>query len=226
MHNAFCFSDLLFGNCQKGNSLKDYYRYQLSPQSLESLEARTWSLVDKGYSWGDPYTQCVLQNALYAFRHRQSPREICDQADNSEENVNKEISSVLEKLFEQYYNGYQPSSSISSRNLGFPSKRDEIVYVHKYFDKSPKPYTKKNYVSQFQNSNYLKDDDGLLYDGTPDSRISLEDIQNLENYFKDLDNFQKENSYYSPETDYNTNNHHYGNSLSEIDADILNKGML
>ena len=82
-------------------------------------------------------------------------------------------------------------------------------------------------MSQFQNSNYLKDDDGLqLYDDTPDSRISLEDIQKLENYFKDLDNFQKEYSYYSPETDYNTNNHHYGNSLSEIDADILNKGML
>ncbi|XP_071156747.1 receptor-type tyrosine-protein phosphatase N2-like isoform X2 [Mytilus edulis] len=215
-----CIDDLLFGNCQKGNSLKDYYRYQLSPQYLEALEARTWGLVDKGYSWKDPYTQCTLQSALYAFRHHQSPRySICDESEteSKSENVESEISAVLEKLFEQYYDEYKRPSSIPHSNLGFPSKRDdEIVYVHKYFDKSPKPYTKKNY---WTNSNYLGDNNDVYYEDTPDSRISLQDVKNLQQYFQDLDDLQqeKDDKFYTPETEstYNTHNLIYGDELGQ-----------
>lgn len=218
-----CVDDLLFGNCQKENSLKDYYRYQLNSKSLEALEAKTWSLIKQGYSWGDLYTQCVLQNALYAFRHHQSPRyTVCHEAGITED-VNKEISSVLEQLFEQYYNAYQPRDSISNRNLGFPSKRDEIVYVHKYFDKSPKPYTKKNYLSELKNSNYLGADDSLLYDGTPDSRISLEDIQKLQNYFRDLDNFRNEEPDIAPEGNFNSKSLNYEKQPLEDKSDVTDE---
>ena len=190
----------MFGNCQKENSLKDYYQYELKSKSLEALEAKTWDLLNEGYSWKDPYTQCVLQNALFAYRYHQSPRyDICDVTDETSKDVKNEISNVLERLFQEYYHELQKPSSIPGSKSDYPSKRDEIVYVHKYFDKSPKPFTKKNYLSPYQKSDYLGND--LYYDETPDSRISLEDIQKLQQYFQDLDDYESigESEYSRPD---------------------------
>lgn len=189
----------MFGNCQKGSGLKDTYQYELNSKSLQALEAKTWDLVNEGYSWKDPYTQCVLQNALFGYRYQQSPRyEICQVTDETSKDVKNEIASVLERLFQKYYSELQDPSSIQDSMLDYPSKRDEIVYVHKYFDKSPKPYTKKNFLSPYQKSDYLGND--FYYDKTPDSRISLEDIQKLQRYFQDLDDYERvsESAYSQP----------------------------
>ncbi|KAG7196665.1 hypothetical protein KM043_016002 [Ampulex compressa] len=70
-----CYDDLAFGRCVPlYGDLRDevFYEYDLNAEDLELLKLRLEKLESGGYKWTHPYTQCVMQAALYNFRHRQN----------------------------------------------------------------------------------------------------------------------------------------------------------
>lgn len=193
-----CVDDLLFGNCQRVDRVQEEpYQYQLSQKSLGSLQDQIRSLIRGGYSWNDPLTQCLIQNALYAYRkHRTFYPSKCETVEASwtdqhrDYDVNNEISTALEKLFQEYYNAYEPQGSnvLLGKNA---DKRDEIIKVHKYFDKSPQPYLKRDFSSDDREhySNYLsgaKEWQPYEADNRDSYDLSPNDLQQLHDYLQEL----------------------------------------
>ncbi|OWF52222.1 receptor-type tyrosine-protein phosphatase N2-like [Mizuhopecten yessoensis] len=194
-----CVDDLLFGNCQRVDRIqRKPFQYQLSQKSIGSLRDQIYSLIKGGYSWHDQLAQCIIQNALYAFRkHKTFHPSKCqkDEASWTEQqdyDVKSEISAALEKLFQDYYNAYEPQgdSLLLSKNA---DKRDEIIKVHKYFDKDPQPYLKREFSNEDRENylNYLSGTGELepsIYEA--DKRdsygLSPEDIQQLQYYLQQL----------------------------------------
>ena len=71
--------DRLFGNCQKVDSVKNFYSYALTISQLQQLEEEVRHLVKEEYEWQDLYTQCVLTSMLLSFRcHRPYDRSLCN----------------------------------------------------------------------------------------------------------------------------------------------------
>lgn len=145
---CFYLSDLLFGSCQTvfTRALKGENKFELETNQIERLEEEIRRLIEAGFTWKDAFTQCTLQNALLAFsRGRTFNRRLCeaalvDAADVS--TVNGEIANVLLNLLESGkvdelpQNDDQIDDEYDDEGLVNSNKRDEIVQVHKYFDKS------------------------------------------------------------------------------------------
>ena len=152
------FSDLLFGVCDNGAGLRPgEVIFRLDQVSLNNLENKIISLVKNGFTWQDPYTQCTLQNLILAyiielpFHKSTCSGLVFDYSDP----VQKEISSALASLLEEALqtesgNEYQPALTL----LPTSSKRDEIIRVHKYFDKST-GINKRKFFPSTSSENYL-----------------------------------------------------------------------
>ncbi|XP_033762865.1 uncharacterized protein LOC117344280 isoform X2 [Pecten maximus] len=186
-----CVDDLLFGNCQRVDRVQEEpYQYQLSQKSLGSLQDQIRNLIKGGYSWQDELTQCLIQNALYAYRkHYTFQPSKCQTieapwTEKQDFDVNNEISTALEKLFEEYYNAYEPqeNSVLLGNNA---NKRDEIIKVHKYFDKSPQPYLKREFSSD-GGENYLN-----YLSGTGESEPSNYEAEKRDSYGLSPDDLQQ-----------------------------------
>lgn len=192
------FSDLLFGNCQLSNNEHDYYQYRLSPKALEVLEYEIRRLIQKGVSWHNAYTQCILQNILVAYRQEQSFDEsrCSDSLSYITSDINNEISSVLKNILDNYEN-YNPEQvyyenvepNYFLNDFSKSTKRDEIVQVHKYFDKSKGLHKRKLSAPNLSQKLY----NYLLFGQQENSRqpdsnadISLADIQSLQYYLQQL----------------------------------------
>ncbi|XP_060079292.1 receptor-type tyrosine-protein phosphatase N2-like [Ylistrum balloti] len=239
-----CVDDLLFGNCQRVDRVQEEpFQYQLSQKSLESLKEQILGLIKGGYSWQDQLTQCIIQNALYAFRkHRTFHPSKCEKVETSwteqrDYDVNREISTALEKLFQDYYNAYEPQvdSMLLSNNA---DKRDEIIKVHKYFDKSPQPYLKREF-SNDDGENYLNYLSGTrelepsIYEaGKRDSYgLTPDDLQQVQYYLQQLrmdDQEFPDNQMYSDEdfdqvnpTDNNDQMTGYYQDAIPVDNDVF-----
>lgn len=53
-------------------SLKSFYsgiRFSLDPASLSALEVELERMLDLGYGWRHPYTQCTIQSLLQAIQY-------------------------------------------------------------------------------------------------------------------------------------------------------------
>lgn len=62
-------ADGLFGNCQKlAEPVPDFYQHRLTSGQRHQLEAILSRLIESGYGWSDPYTQCVIATVLAAYR--------------------------------------------------------------------------------------------------------------------------------------------------------------
>ncbi|KAL5006315.1 hypothetical protein ScPMuIL_015121 [Solemya velum] len=197
-----CIDDLLFGNCQLSNSPHDYYQYRLSPKALEVLEYEIRRLIQKGVSWHNAYTQCILQNILLAYRQEQlfDESKCSDSLSYTTSDLNNEISSVLHNVLDSYEN-YEPEKVYFENaepnyfldDFSKSTKRDEIVQVHKYFDKSKGLHKRKlaspnlsqklyNYLLFGQQENSRQRD----IQQESDTDVSLEDIQTLQYYLQQL----------------------------------------
>lgn len=66
------FLDFLFGRCLQATvEPDDLYRYEyLTSQQLEIIENELRELLIWNYHWSHPYTQCLLQAILYAFKNK------------------------------------------------------------------------------------------------------------------------------------------------------------
>ncbi|BFY98162.1 hypothetical protein BsWGS_01202 [Bradybaena similaris] len=142
-----CTNDLLFGSCQNIFSRQRHRenRYQLSTLEIERLEDEIRRLIESGFTWKDAYTQCTLQNTLVEFSQgRIFDRKLCEEALVSTDwtqDVNSEIARVLLQALEAGEVDLRDIDASQSEaeeetNLLNSNKRDEIVQVHKYFDKS------------------------------------------------------------------------------------------
>lgn len=64
-------SDNAFGLCQVPFSPEfDSHRHLLGSETTKLLERELTRLFAGGYRWRHQYTQCVVQNILYANRHK------------------------------------------------------------------------------------------------------------------------------------------------------------
>ncbi|CAL1542082.1 unnamed protein product, partial [Lymnaea stagnalis] len=140
--------DLLFGSCQNvfTRALNGENRFKLETRQIERLEEEIRRLIRAGFTWKDAYTQCTLQNTLLEFRHgRTFNRHLCEDAlgvasPDWSDDVNSEIATVLLQLLESGKVSLDDltSQGQADRDLDLfnSNKRDEIVQIHKYFDKS------------------------------------------------------------------------------------------
>ncbi|KAH0560938.1 receptor-type tyrosine-protein phosphatase N2 isoform X2 [Cotesia glomerata] len=66
-----CFDDTAFGRCisSTDDSDESTYQYDLDPRKLELLRKQLEKLVAEKYEWSHPYTQCVMQEALYSIHN-------------------------------------------------------------------------------------------------------------------------------------------------------------
>ncbi|XP_044732962.1 uncharacterized protein LOC123295616 isoform X2 [Chrysoperla carnea] len=67
----WCYDDFLFGRCLQATvEPDDLYRFEyLTSQQLEIIENELRELLIWNYHWSHPYTQCLLQAILYAFKN-------------------------------------------------------------------------------------------------------------------------------------------------------------
>ena len=95
------------------------------------------------------------------------------------------MSNVLEKLFQQYSHYYRPGRPETAQE-----KRDEIVHVHKYFDKEPEGHHKRRFGGEADDSqnriSYLKNLSPLYPDLTG-SDLTMDDVKVLQYYLNQLD---------------------------------------
>lgn len=195
--------DLLFGSCQSifSRALNQDNRYELETRQIERLEEEIQHLIQAGFTWKDAYTQCTLQNMLVEFsRGRIFNRKLCEDALVSTDwtqDVTNEIARVLQRL-ESGDHDAVTSESEAERDFDLlnSNKRDEIVQVHKYFDRS---------TGQLKRDPYFEDN---VYDDQDESPTpySLFYPQNsLPAVYKDKDAYQFYNnddrSSYMPDLD-------------------------
>ncbi|CAG5087370.1 Similar to ida-1: Receptor-type tyrosine-protein phosphatase-like ida-1 (Caenorhabditis elegans) [Cotesia congregata] len=69
--DEICFDDAAFGRCisSTDDSDESTYQYDLDPRQLELLRKQLEKLVAEKYEWSHPYTQCVMQEALYSIHN-------------------------------------------------------------------------------------------------------------------------------------------------------------
>ncbi|ESP00374.1 hypothetical protein LOTGIDRAFT_238576 [Lottia gigantea] len=161
-------NDNLFGSCRSVDGISLGIKYELMTSEYKRLGEELVQLKTDRYSWHDAFTQCILQNTLIAFAKRESIniKDYCDYAlarlDETKsrwsEGERKEIATVLERLLEASEMQQEPVFSEDDETWDDlrSNKRDEIVEVHKYFDKSKG--LKRNVYPTFDDSNYLNDD--------------------------------------------------------------------
>ena len=203
------FSDLLFGTCS-GSGVPANFDYSLQKHDLRKLETEILKLVKDGFSWGDGYTQCIIQNVIISLTIKEPfSKKICySLLFDWKKPVENEITSVLDNLYDRTVpldrlsSGaeYEPVSLLSPSQ-----KRDEIVRVHKYFDKNEKIH-KRNFFgdSPLGLTNYLsydpRDDLSQIYPrpyeqsyeipeypgrgGWENSGIPYEDLQLVKDYLE------------------------------------------
>ncbi|CAG5117232.1 unnamed protein product, partial [Candidula unifasciata] len=165
---------LLFGSCQSIFSRQHHRetRYQLGTREIERLEDEIRRLIEGGFTWKDAYTQCTLQNTLLEFSQgRIFNRKLCEEALMSTDwadDTNSEIARVLLQALES--SQVNPREIEASRseaeedtNLLNSNKRDEIVQVHKYFDKS---------TGQLKRDPFF-DDAGYLYENSDKPKYTV-----------------------------------------------------
>ncbi|XP_062577396.1 receptor-type tyrosine-protein phosphatase N2-like [Saccostrea cucullata] len=174
-----CIDDLLFGNCQRLDRSQDLHQYRLNEEALSALEEHILHLITSGYTWRDPYTQCVLQNALLASR-RQVPfkRYVCKLASN-EDRVSGEMGRYLEQIFQDYYDSYKPSAIPPEEK-----RDDDVIHVHKYFEKEPGE--EKGFSDNYSYEDKVNLLEDLKFLGA--DNISLKDIQALQYYLESIRN--------------------------------------
>ncbi|KAH9508538.1 hypothetical protein Btru_051896 [Bulinus truncatus] len=139
---------LLFGSCQDvlNPSVHRHSKFHLERQQIERLEKEIRYLIQAGFTWKDAYTQCTIQNILMHFHHgRAFDHHVCQDAlgvgspDWSSE-VNDDIANVLVQLLESGKVDIDALVDVDQAGRDMDRlnshKRDEIVQVHKYFDKS------------------------------------------------------------------------------------------
>ncbi|RWS31401.1 uncharacterized protein B4U80_06877 [Leptotrombidium deliense] len=69
-HRYCCFvdgEDGAFGRCTR--SVQDEEKHSLNDDELNELEKEMKRLFNNGYRWDHQYTQCVIRQILYAYKH-------------------------------------------------------------------------------------------------------------------------------------------------------------
>uniref|UniRef100_A0A2C9LBH2 Uncharacterized protein n=1 Tax=Biomphalaria glabrata TaxID=6526 RepID=A0A2C9LBH2_BIOGL len=182
--------NLLFGSCQSvlTSAVNGHRKFRLETQQIEKLEKEIKYLIGVGFTWKDAYTQCTLQNILVHFRHgRTFNHRLCQDAlgvgspDWSEE-INNDIANVLVQLLESEKDGIDDlaEQAETSREIDLfnSNKRDEIVQVHKYFDKS---------TGQLKRDPFRLDRDAYTFtDRDDNSDASFDQGQSLDDNFNSL----------------------------------------
>lgn len=151
-----CIDDLLFGVCDNGAGLQPgELVFELDKDSLDRLEQEIISLVKHGFTWQDPYTQCTIQNLVLDFSidlpfHRNTCSGLLfDFSDPMQSQISDVLGGLYQKTLQVAGNqDYEQNESL------LPSKRDEIIRVHKYFDKS-KGINKRKFFPSTSSDNYL-----------------------------------------------------------------------
>lgn len=171
--------DLLFGNCQRLDKSQDLHQYRLREDELSNLEEQIVHLITDGYTWQDYYTQCVLQNALLASRTRQPFHRSMCKLDSDEAKVRGDMGSYLEQIFKNYYDSYKPSGTSPE----VKREDDEVIRVHKYFEKEPggPELGFPEDLSEEDKMNLMEDLGFLGADN-----ISLRDVQALQYYLNSI----------------------------------------
>ena len=152
---SYLLSDLLFGICDNGAGLRPgEIIFDLNEEALNKLELEIVSLVNKRFTWQDPYTQCMIQNLILSFIinlpfHRKTCSDlVLDISDPIQEQITDTLEGLYEKTLEAIENQEYPSFNL------LPTKRDEIIRVHKYFDKST-GINKRKFFPSSSSKNYL-----------------------------------------------------------------------
>ncbi|CAG9760558.1 unnamed protein product [Ceutorhynchus assimilis] len=73
LENEWCHDDLAFGQCLPTEGFFDVeslYRYNLPEDSLHDISKELRRLFALGYRWGHSYTQCRLQEMLFALKEQ------------------------------------------------------------------------------------------------------------------------------------------------------------
>lgn len=152
MYSPCLIADLLFGNCQRVSLLNppDTFVWDnLSSSQLFALEREVVRLLDKGYSWRDLYTQCVLGNVLLAYRTGQDfDPYFCDSGGESSSSANEQLMAEALDLLQVSQNS---RIQVMSFDLVFSSTHTSLLCQE-----------------------YFKDDDGELQPSYND--VSSEEI--------------------------------------------------
>ncbi|KAL4222022.1 hypothetical protein ACF0H5_018067 [Mactra antiquata] len=190
--NAKCIDDLLFGTCAY-SGIPANFVYTLTKHDLLKLEEEILKLVHDGFTWRDGYTQCIVQNIIISLSIKQPfSKTICYglifERDNGEENA---LSSMLDDVyantnrFDRINNGAN-FNDLDLALLSPSQKRDEIVRVHKYFDKNEKIH-KRNFWSPYNDEEtYLSPDVDLMRYGPQNLPQDDEGWENTGIPYKDL----------------------------------------
>ena len=150
-------SDLLFGICDNGAGLKPgEIIFDLNEDALNQLELEIVSLVKTGFTWQDPYTQCTIQNLILSFviklpfQRKTCSGLVLDFSDPVQAQIGDTLGGLYQKTLQAIENQEYPTVNL----LPTSTKRDEIIRVHKYFDKST-GINKRKFFPSSTSKNYL-----------------------------------------------------------------------
>ena len=128
----------------------------MNEEALNQLEHEIVSLVKTGFTWQDPYTQCTIQNLILSFvinlpLHRKTCSGlVLDFSDPVQDEISNTLGGLYQKTLEAIENQEYPTINL----LPTSTKRDEIIRVHKYFDKST-GINKRKFFPSSSSKNYL-----------------------------------------------------------------------
>jgi len=123
-----CFDDHLFGTCQLRDTLPDDYVYSLSHDQLRHLSSTLQRLVTDGYTWRDPYTQCVLAQSLFSYRHESKHnrgKPICTTAADDAGKFVKPALHGVDSRFEGQTTDINVSRNVISHKLNRDSRLEQ-----------------------------------------------------------------------------------------------------
>lgn len=148
----------MFGTCSQ-DDVPSSFTYTLTENDLKKLEIEILKLVKYEFSWKDGYTQCIIQNVIISLSIREpfSKRICSDLIFEFNGPMEDDIQSIFSQLVDRsgLIEAPRPADEYKLDVFAPSQKRDEIVRVHKYYDKNKKLHKRQFYEPNLDYSSYL-----------------------------------------------------------------------
>ncbi|XP_013405560.1 receptor-type tyrosine-protein phosphatase N2 [Lingula anatina] len=210
-----CTDDLVFGYCVKRNEGPNWRlansKLELDPITTKLLEQEIRHLIRYGYTWDDPYTQCILGNFISSYKNAERyERTLCYIYAKQARDID-DISATLKNDYSEnlgsFFNNYLVNTEKRVQDEQPYDPSTSRHRVHKYYQAYPAGYSSNDLAESYNVSprrrryrNFNPNMYGEIQKKekspiTNGAALSPEDLEDLNNYLTALQDIGDEDQY-------------------------------